>query len=345
MKRVLGELTKLCFSMFTSSSENKRMLAARCLGEIVQKLGEYVVPHVLEVLNNGMASEDEVTRQVVCMGFVQVLSNCSAAVVKSWGDAFLQSLKVSICDESEAVRSVAANALALLQRKGNNNAFNSILPILLEDLESSDRNRQHRAMNGLKQIILVQGRQMISVLLTRLTAPPLTCSHLYVMRCILPTTSKYLHFFFSDIANDFLLQLYGKNDEVETPMEDRELADAISQTLRSMVVSIDSSGVQWLITCLDKISNFVNNGYRREACEMLAEFIEKTPADFDMQIQMILRMILKRASDRSDDVLAAAWKALNALFTRFSPTAMVPHIAFISSMIATVISTERYKCA
>ena len=163
-------------------------------------------------------------------------------------------------------------------------------------------------------------------------------------------TYRYLEQVFSnrsvrDIANDFLLQLYGKNDEVETPMEDRELADAISQTFRSMVVSIDSSGVQWLITCLDKISNFVNNGYRREACEMLAEFIEKTPADFDMQIQMILRMILKRASDRSDDVLAAAWKALNALFTRFSPTAMVPHIAFISSMIATVISTERYKCA
>ena len=343
LKRVLGELTKLCFAMFTSSSENKRMLAARCLGEIVQKLGEFVVPHVLEVLNNGMSSEDAVTRQVVCMGFVQVLSNCSAAVVKSWGDAFLQSLKVSICDEDETVRSVAANALTILQRKGNSNAFNSILPILLEDLESTDGNRQHNAMNGLKQIILVQGRQMIAVLLTRLTAQPLTCSHLYVMRCILPTTSKFLHFFFSDITNDFLLQLYGKNDEAETPMEDRELAEAISQTLRSMVTSIDSTGVQWLITCLDKISNFVNNGYRREACLMLAEFIQKTTADFSGQIQMILRLVLKRASEHSQEVLDAAWKALNALFARVSPSEMVPHIAFISSMIATVISTERYK--
>ena len=343
LKRVLGELTKLCFAMFTSSSENKRMLAARCLGEIVQKLGEYVVPHVLEVLNNGMSSPDPVTRQVVCMGFVQVLSNCSSAVVKSWGDAFLQSLKVSICDEDESVRSVAANALTILQRKGYSNAFSSILPILLEDLESTDAKRQHTAMNGLKQVILVQGRQMISVLLTRLTAQPLTCSHLYVMRCILPTTSKYLHFFFSDIANDFLLQLYGKNDEVETPMADRELADAISQTLRSMVVSIDTTGVQWLITCLDKISNFPNNGYRREACLMLAEFVEKTAASFDDQIQMILRLILKRAAERAEDVLAAAWQALNALFARVSPATMVPHIAFISSMIATVISTERYK--
>ena len=36
-------------------------------------------------------------------------------------------------------------------------------------------------------------------------------------------------------------------------------------------------------------------------------------------------------------------KALNALFARVSPSEMVPHIAFISSMIATVISTERYK--
>ena len=144
LKKILGELTQLCFTMFTSDSENKRTLAARCLGEIVQKLGEFVIPHVLKVLNNGLQSDDPVTRQVVCMGFVQVLTNCSSATLKVWGDEFLQSLKVSICDEDEAVRTAAANALSLLQKKGNGTAFNAILPILLEDLESSNSEKQHR---------------------------------------------------------------------------------------------------------------------------------------------------------------------------------------------------------
>ena len=343
LKKILGELTQLCFTMFTSDSENKRTLAARCLGEIVQKLGEFVIPHVLKVLNNGLQSDDPVTRQVVCMGFVQVLTNCSSATLKVWGDEFLQSLKVSICDEDEAVRTAAANALSLLQKKGNGTAFNAILPILLEDLESSNSEKQHRAMNGLRQIIVLQGRQIIATLFTRLTTRPLTVSHLYVMRCIMPSTAKYLHFFFNDYVNEFMLELYGKNDEAETPMKDRELADAISETLRNMVINIQSSGVQWAITCLDKISNYLNNGYRREACLMLASFISDTTADYKEQIQMILRLIIKRAADPDPTVIAAAWKALSLLFTKVKVEDMLPYVSFINNMIATVISTERYK--
>lgn len=343
LKKLLGELTQLCFSMFTSDSENKRTLAARCLGEIVQKLGEFVIPHVLKVLNDGAKNEDPVTRQVVCMGFVQVLSNCSNAVLKDWGNEFLKSLEVSICDEDEAVRSAAAEALTLLQRKGSGDAFNSILPILLEDLETGDETKQHRALNGLKEIIVLQGKQIIQTLFTRLTTAPLTINHLHVLCAIIPSTSKYLHYFINDMTNDFLLVLYGKNDEAETPLKDEAMAAAIREVLRAMVTNVQTFGAQWTITCLDKISGLANNGYRREACALIGTFCESTEADYSEQIQMILRCLIKRAADSDPSVIDAAWDALSILLSKNRVEDMLQYVPFISNMIATVISTERYK--
>lgn len=343
LKKLLGELTSLCFNMLTSDSENKRTLAARCLGELVQKLGEFVIPHVLRVLNEGLENEDPVVRQIICIGFVQVLTNCSSAVLKSWGDQFLESLKVSICDESEYVRAAAAEALTELQRRGSGNAFEAILPILLGDLEDPNEERQHRALNGLKQIILLQGRQVINILLMRLTAKPYTVSHMRIMQQIIPSTTKFLHFFLSDTASEFLEFLYGKNDEAETPAEDRELAAAIQETLYCMVDYIQTFGVHFTLTFLDKVSCYENNGWRRESCSMVRSFIQNSIADWSDDIQMILRLLLKRSADSDMTVIKEAWSALSALLTKKKVEEILPHVSFISNMIATVISTERYK--
>ena len=342
LKKILGALTKLCFDMFTSNSENKRTLAARCLGEIVQKLGEFVIPHVLDVLNNGLQNDDPIIRQVVCIGFVQVLSNCSSSVLKTWGEQFLASLKTSICDDDEHVREAAAEALTLLQRKGNNSVFDQILPILLTDLEGESE-RQHRALNGLKQIIVLQGKQVIQTLFFKLTMEPLSITHLHVLNCIIPSTVKYLHFFVNEYMAMFFQILYGKVDEVETPMEDQELAQAIHETLRCMVINIQTYGAQWTVTCLDKLSGSANNGYRREACKLIGDFCSDSCADYDEQMQMILRLIIKRAADNDTTVIEAAWNSLALLIQHQKVEKMLNYVAFMSNMIATVISTERYK--
>ena len=343
LKKLLGELTQLCFSMFTSESETKRTLAARCLGEIVQKLGEFVIPHVLKVLNEGLTSPDPVTRQVVCVAFVQVLGSCTSSVLNVWGDRFLESLEVSICDEDASVREAAAEALTLLQRKGRGNVFDALLPILLRDLETEDEEKHRRALNGLKEVIVLQGKQIIQTLFSKLTAAPLTLAHLHVLCAIIPSTSKFLHYFINDMTNDFLLLLYGKNDEVESPMADTEMAEAIREVLKTMVASVQTFGVQWTITCLDKISNMANNGYRREACSLIGTFCEQTQADYSDQVQMILRCLIKRAADADPTVIDAAWAALTMLLTKNRVEDMLPYVSFISNMIATVISTERYK--
>ena len=58
---------------------------------------------------------------------------------------------------------------------------------------------------------------------------------------------------------------------------------------------------------------------------------------------MILRLLLKRSADSDMTVIKEAWSALSALLTKKKVEEILPHVSFISNMIATVISTERYK--
>lgn len=45
------------------AGEERQQMAGRCLGELVRKMGERVLTHIIPILQKGMNSEDEATRQ------------------------------------------------------------------------------------------------------------------------------------------------------------------------------------------------------------------------------------------------------------------------------------------
>lgn len=42
-------------------------MAGRCLGELVRKMGERVLTHIIPILQKGMSSEDAATRQACAL--------------------------------------------------------------------------------------------------------------------------------------------------------------------------------------------------------------------------------------------------------------------------------------
>lgn len=54
------------------AGEDRRSAAARCLGELVRKMGERVLHRMLPILRDTMASPDAATRQGVCTGLKEV---------------------------------------------------------------------------------------------------------------------------------------------------------------------------------------------------------------------------------------------------------------------------------
>ena len=45
------------------AGEERQQMAGRCLGELVRKMGERVLTHIIPILQKGMSSEDAATRQ------------------------------------------------------------------------------------------------------------------------------------------------------------------------------------------------------------------------------------------------------------------------------------------
>jgi hypothetical protein len=58
-----------------AAGEDRRSSAARCLGELVRKMGERVLHRMLPILRDTMASPDSSTRQGVCTGLKEVSSS------------------------------------------------------------------------------------------------------------------------------------------------------------------------------------------------------------------------------------------------------------------------------
>lgn len=75
--QVLAGLMALIIDSLAQASEERQQAAARCLGELVRKMGERVLARIIPILRDGIGSPDVATRQGVCLGLREVLDNLS----------------------------------------------------------------------------------------------------------------------------------------------------------------------------------------------------------------------------------------------------------------------------
>ena len=59
-------------SSLASDSEDRRTMAARCMGELCRKMGERVLARIVPILKEGIKSPEGATRQGVCLGLKEV---------------------------------------------------------------------------------------------------------------------------------------------------------------------------------------------------------------------------------------------------------------------------------
>ena len=58
--------------MKDAAGEERQQMAGRCLGELVRKMGERVLTHIIPILQKGMSSEEAATRQAMLPSRLQV---------------------------------------------------------------------------------------------------------------------------------------------------------------------------------------------------------------------------------------------------------------------------------
>ena len=167
LRGVLPRLVEIILRMLSSADGDRRKLAGRCLGDVVKKLGERVLPVVIPLLKSklgtgetfdefsaspageaagspaGEAADGEKTtlapapiRQGVAMGLREVAEGCSARQLQDFMGDLLPCVYSVLVDESDAVRAAAAGAFIALTRRGGEAVSEAVIPRLLAALES-----------------------------------------------------------------------------------------------------------------------------------------------------------------------------------------------------------------
>lgn len=108
LREILPTLVHLLLGCLASSSPDKRKVAARTLGDLVRKLGERVLPEVIPMLEEGLASESTQEREGVCIGLSEIIQQTSRDNVLVYMESLLPTVQSALCDKQLEVRAAAA---------------------------------------------------------------------------------------------------------------------------------------------------------------------------------------------------------------------------------------------
>ncbi|CAI4227723.1 unnamed protein product [Auanema sp. JU1783] len=212
LKEVLKTLFEMVVDALASASEDRQQMGARCLGELVRKMGEKVISEILPVLEVNQNSEEVEKRVGVALALYEIIYNMSKDVLNHYLSNLVPSVRNCICDEEVEVRRAAASTFSVLYHTVGHAALDEIITPLLEQLTPE----QDHILDGLCEVMKKNSRQMLPYLLPRLTKPPINAHALCSLAAVAgDTLSRQL-----PRVLDALLAACVNNDQYD-PMIDR----------------------------------------------------------------------------------------------------------------------------
>ncbi|PAV83070.1 hypothetical protein WR25_02598 [Diploscapter pachys] len=269
--RTLREIIKDLFGMIVdslvSSCEERQQSGARCLGELVKKMGDKVINEILPILEVNQQSEDPAKRIGVAVALYEIIANMSKDVLNHYLPQLVPAIRCSISDEDEDVREAAADTFSKLYLSVGHEALDSIIMPLLERLTPDE----DYVLDGLCEVMKQNSKSMLPYLLPKLTKPPVNVHAL----CKL-----------ASVAGDSLArQLPKVLDALLASSKENSEDDPMIEPCEEVVLSVtDDDGVPVLIEYLIKKAHAKNI----PAIVLLQKYIEKCPTDLtDFVVELL----------------------------------------------------------
>jgi len=268
LRDILSVLVSKIVKDLASGQSESTAVAGRCLGDIVGKLGDSVLPQIIPVLRNALYEDDEHTKRGVCVGLTEVISCSTKDQILRFIEIIVKVVRDALCDESESVRKMAASAFQSLYTVVGSRAFDEVVPSLMVGLEHGEENSSSRvnALHGLTGILSVRSRELLPYIIPRLITRPIPLNHAKALSRIAQVTGSTIHLQLNSIIPAVLLDL-------ADPDADDERKTALREFSQSLCGSIDSNGVNILISEIASKCGSDKSDIRRESCSILGYLV------------------------------------------------------------------------
>ena len=343
LRSMLVKFMDIVIEFLSHSRDELRIIAGGSLGDIVQKMGDRVTSVVLPILEEGMSKGEDAQRQGVCLGLLEIITASNRRLLEANVMRLMPIVQTALCDELEDVCETAAQCFNVMQQKLGGSVIDTVVPLLLRDLKSGDASKAELSMQGLRQLLILRGRDVMSVLVPRLIPKdaPLELFHAKTISEVAETTGDIMHHHVSEI----MVRLLETLERMTETGYDEELSNAVRQAMRSILVECsDEEGLQW--TLVEYVTAGVVSDsptLRSAALWCLGEFCEHTTMDFDIHVGSIAVALLDRFFDTDVNVLEAAHKSLTQLNKKIPPETLAQDMKQLRVAITSAISREKFK--
>lgn len=338
LRQILETLMNVIVKALSGDNVEKQTMAGRTLGEIVRKLGENVLPEIVPFLRSGLSgNQSSGMRHGACIGLAEIIDCSSKKQLEDFVSTLVGAIVDGVSDNLPHVRASAAQAFVGLHNNIGYRAIDETIPCLLRMIREDATNGKDNALLGLQDILRVRSKEVIPYLIPRLLVTPLSPSALQGLAYTAKATGSVIHFqlerIFTVLFDHFVLQ---RNEIFK-------LDDDIKQTLCVIALSVDVSGVHWLIVELCKHCEDFDPQKRMLAFDLIREFCTATQINYEDQIPLLLKQITVHLNDPVRDVVVASLGALSGLNVTVRPEVLMKRLDFIRHNINTVASDARHR--
>jgi hypothetical protein len=328
IREILPTLFGLLLGCLASSSEEKKQIAARTLGDLVRKLGERVLPEMIPILEQGLKSDRPDQRQGVCIGLSEIISSTSRETVQAFSDSLVPTVTKALYDPLPEVRTAAGKTFESLHSAVGGKVLDEILPKMLSLL--GDPVQGEHALDGLKQIMTTKGKVVLPYLVPQLTAPPVNTRALSLLSGVAgDALSKHL----AKILPALLTKL---SNSMDTPDEKQEL-----EYCQSVILAVnDDIGVRTIVDYLLDGSKSTDVNVRRAAVMLITAYSQQA-RNITPYVSQLLRGLIFLFTVKNESVLSVVWEAINSITKSLDPRAQMNLVSDVRSAIRYAVSDVR----
>lgn len=169
LRDIMEVLFTLLLKCLANKSKERQQTAARCLGEVVKKMGERLLQTVMPILKKNLESNMVDQRLGVAEALNEIVNNCSTDSLNTNAGDLMLLLNKCLSDSASSVRAAAASPFnELMQIVGQSAVDEIIIPMVDKYMKSKD----HDSLDALCSIVHVNPKAFLPPILKKMIKPP-----------------------------------------------------------------------------------------------------------------------------------------------------------------------------